>query len=181
MAPSQSKSVASKGKKEKVFHPASRKAEQIARKALRKGKLGNLSSKRSQKHDVQVDIYVLEELHGLIHDVWLTRHDEELEQERAARRKGRSKSVKETKLENMKLVEAEEYRTGLEVLDLTHPTNVQLFRQWNQKELAFVQQLRHIRIFSQQPEETLVSKPGKHQLLMTDDGEKESMQIDAAS
>lgn len=54
MAPSKSaKATASKTKKEKVFHPASRKAEQLARKALRKGKLGDLSSKRSQKHDAR--------------------------------------------------------------------------------------------------------------------------------
>ena len=42
--------VASKVKKEKVFHPASRKAGQLARHALRKGKLGNLLTKRNQKH-----------------------------------------------------------------------------------------------------------------------------------
>lgn len=144
MAPSQSpKSTASKTKKEKLFHPASRKAEQLARKALRKGKLGNLASKRFQKHDtrgeslvsrhpcrvadlqVPVDFYgfffhalpegvlTLDELHSLIRDVWLTRHDGELEQERSARRKGRPKSVKETKLEDMKLIEAEAYRTGM--------------------------------------------------------------------
>ena len=46
MAPS---SIA-KPKKEKVFHPSSRKAGQLARNALRKGKLGNLAAKRTQKH-----------------------------------------------------------------------------------------------------------------------------------
>ena len=46
MAPSKT----AKPKKEKVFHPASRKAGQLARNALRKGKLGNLSTKRNQKH-----------------------------------------------------------------------------------------------------------------------------------
>lgn len=53
MAPSKSgkpAAAAPKAKKEKVFHPESRKAAQIARKALRKGKLGNLASKRGQKH-----------------------------------------------------------------------------------------------------------------------------------
>lgn len=53
------------------------------------------------------------ELHELVADVWLTRHDAELEDERAARRKGRPKSTKECKLEEIKLREAEEYRTGL--------------------------------------------------------------------
>jgi hypothetical protein len=37
-------------KKEKLFHPASRKAGQLARHALCKGKLGNLATKRNQKH-----------------------------------------------------------------------------------------------------------------------------------
>ena len=50
MAPS-SRVKTAKPKKEKVFHPSSRKAGQLARNALRKGKLGNLSTKRSQKHD----------------------------------------------------------------------------------------------------------------------------------
>jgi translation machinery-associated protein 16 len=145
MPPSQTaKSTASKVKKEKLFHPSSRKAGQLARKSLRNGKLGNQSSKRSQKHNAQgkcrrarpacalldlhisVDVYgfffhalpeegvlPLEELHGLIRDVWLARHDEQLEQEKASRRKGRPKSLKESKLEDIKLIEAEEYRTGI--------------------------------------------------------------------
>ena len=57
--------------------------------------------------------FTLPELHELVVDVWLTRHDAELEEERAARRKGRPKSTKECKLEDIKLREAEEYRTGL--------------------------------------------------------------------
>jgi translation machinery-associated protein 16 len=55
----------------------------------------------------------LPELHELVSDVWLTRHDAELEEERSARRKGRPKSTKEEKLEQVKLREAEEYRTGM--------------------------------------------------------------------
>jgi hypothetical protein len=55
----------------------------------------------------------LEELHSLVRDIWLTRHDSDLEAERLARRKGRPKSVKESQLEEIKLRETEEYRTGL--------------------------------------------------------------------
>jgi translation machinery-associated protein 16 len=40
-----------KEKKEKLFHPSSRKAGQLARNALRKGKLGNLASKRTHKQN----------------------------------------------------------------------------------------------------------------------------------
>ena len=62
------------------------------------------------------DAMTLEELHALISDVWLLRHDAEIEEERKARRKGRPKSTKEMKLENIKLQETEEYRTGLGAL-----------------------------------------------------------------
>jgi hypothetical protein len=55
----------------------------------------------------------LSELHDLVANVWLTRHDAELEEERTARRKGRPKSTREQKLEEIKLREAEEYRTGM--------------------------------------------------------------------
>jgi hypothetical protein len=58
-------------------------------------------------------VLTLEELHDIIKEVWLTRHDAELEAEQAARRKGRPKSVKEMKLEEIKLQEAEDYRTGM--------------------------------------------------------------------
>lgn len=104
----------------------------------------------------------LEELHSIISDVWLPRFDFELESERAARIKGRPKSVKEMKLEEVKLREAEDYRTGLEVIDLTHPANVEMFRQWDQKEVAFVQQLRYIRISSSDPKRSVVCRLGKH-------------------
>ena len=55
----------------------------------------------------------LEEIHRIIREIWLTRFDEELEQEKTARRKGRPKSTKEAKLEEVKLNEAEAYRTGM--------------------------------------------------------------------
>ena len=58
-------------------------------------------------------VFTLEELHAVVRDVWLTRHDEALEQERGARRKGRPKSSKETEIEEIKLRETEEYRTGI--------------------------------------------------------------------
>lgn len=59
------------------------------------------------------DAISLENVHGLVTDVWLSRHDADLASEQAQRRKGRPKSAKEMKLEELKLREAEEYRTGL--------------------------------------------------------------------
>lgn len=46
-------------------------------------------------------------------DIWLPRFDQDLEAEKASRRKGRPKSTKEQKLEEQKLRDIEEYRTGI--------------------------------------------------------------------
>jgi translation machinery-associated protein 16 len=62
----------------------------------------------------------------------------------------------------------------LEVIDLTHPKNIELLRLWDQKEAAYVQQLRFIRINSVSPHTVIVSRTGKHPTLMaasTDDME----------
>lgn len=63
----------------------------------------------------------LEGLHDIVTDIWLTRHDAELEAEQAARRKGRSKTANQMKLEEIKLREAEEYRTGMGKISITIP------------------------------------------------------------
>lgn len=55
----------------------------------------------------------LEDLHTIVRNVWLSRFDFELEEEQAARRKGRPKSVKEQKIEDLKVREVELYRTGM--------------------------------------------------------------------
>ncbi|KAF8909370.1 hypothetical protein CPB84DRAFT_1765969 [Gymnopilus junonius] len=185
-------STASKEKKEKIFHPASRKADQLARHAIRKGKLGNLATKRSQKHNSLADLYgfffhaipeegvlSMEDFHHVIRDIWLTRFDNELEAEKSSRRKGRPKSAKEVKLEEMKLREAEIYRTGMEVIDLTHPPTAELFRRWDQKEVAFIQLLRFVRISSTTPDVLVVSRPGKHSTIVesTTVSEGEAMDI----
>ncbi|KAG9309521.1 hypothetical protein JVU11DRAFT_10495 [Chiua virens] len=175
------KPTKSSSKKEKIFHPESRKAAQLSRTHLRKSKLAEATAKRTKRHVGQADVYgffyhalppvgvlTLKELHGVIRDVWLTRHDTELDQERAARRKGRPKSTKEVKLEEIKLREVEAYRTGMEVPDLTHEPTVQLFRQWDQEETAYVQTLRFIRISSSNPETVIISRPGSHHSLRED-------------
>ena len=64
----------------------------------------------------------LDELHFVVRDVWLARFDQEIESEKAARRKGRPKSTKEQKLEEQKLRETELYRTGMgECMRLSSP------------------------------------------------------------
>ncbi|TFY81632.1 hypothetical protein EWM64_g2380 [Hericium alpestre] len=179
MAPSKQGKTGDKGgKKEKVFHPESRKAGQLVRSSLRQTKLRDQASKRWKKHSAHVNLFgfwyhalpeegvlTLEEMHALIRDVWLVRHDSEIEEEKAARRKGRPKSTKEQKLEEIKRREAEEYRAGMDVLDLTHPDNVALFRNWDQIEVAYPQMLRFIRITSEKPDIIISSRPGQHPLL----------------
>ena len=54
----------------------------------------------------------LDKLHLIVRDIWLSRFDKDLEEERAKRRKGRPKSTKEMQIEDLKVREAEEYRTG---------------------------------------------------------------------
>ena len=51
MAPTKKSSKSAK--KEKVFHPESRKAEQLARKQLRKSKLAGHAIKRAKLHSVR--------------------------------------------------------------------------------------------------------------------------------
>jgi translation machinery-associated protein 16 len=54
------------------------------------------------------------------------------------------------------------HQYSAEVIDLTHPPTVELFRRWDQKEAAFVQLLRFIRIFKGDPQLAVLSRPGKH-------------------
>ncbi|KAL1941174.1 hypothetical protein VTO73DRAFT_7386 [Trametes versicolor] len=190
-----SKAKSSGGKKEKVFHPQSRKAGQLVRTQLRKSKLVDLARERHKKQGTQVSIYgfffhalppeggelSLDELHYVVRDVWLTRHDHEIEAERAARRKGRPKSAKEQKLEELQLREKELYRTGMEVIDLTHPRNVELFREWDQKEAGYLQQLRFIRISSAAPDTVILTRIGQHALLKREEQQKKDADAEEAA
>ncbi|EIW79279.1 hypothetical protein CONPUDRAFT_138424 [Coniophora puteana RWD-64-598 SS2] len=172
MAPSKTGKSA---KKEKIFHPDSRKAGQLNRVQIRKNKLADAAAKRNKKQLAQVDVYgffyhavppegcmSLEQLHSVIKDVWLPRHDVELTRERTLRRKGRPKSARESFLEDAKHQEEEEYRTGIEVPDLTHAPTVELFRNWDQKEVAYLNLFRFVRISSTDPTVIVVSRRGTH-------------------
>lgn len=48
------------------------------------------------------------------------------------------------------------------MIDLTDPPNVELFRSWDMKEAAYIQQLRFIRISSDSPNTVIVTRAGKH-------------------
>ncbi|KAF8582782.1 hypothetical protein K439DRAFT_1391365 [Ramaria rubella] len=169
-----------KEKREKIFHPQSRKAEQLERVQLRKAKLAAAATKKSKRESAKVNKFVffyhaippaapavtLAVLHEIVRDIWLKRHDVELEAERSARRKGRPKSAKQMALEEIVLRETEEYRTGLEVPDITHAPTVTVFRRWGQTGVGYIDLLRFIRITSEDPTSAVVSRPGKHESLI---------------
>ncbi|KZT59924.1 hypothetical protein CALCODRAFT_430282 [Calocera cornea HHB12733] len=184
MSPAKAKagksSSSKKGPKEKVFHPESRKAGQLERKLLRKHKLEKAGVAKSHKALEQVDRNVfflhalpeealaltLSEVHDILRDVWLTRFDPLIEAEQAARRKGRPRSTKEDKLLEQKRKETEEYRTGIEIPDLTHEATVALFRRWNADDPGYLPLLRWIRVSSERPEQLVVSKVGTEKALL---------------
>lgn len=53
----------------------------------------------------------------------------------------------------------------IEVPDLTHPTNVELFLRWDQQSIEFIDLLRFIRINSEDLSSVVVTRPGKHESL----------------
>lgn len=65
-----------------------------------------------------------------------------------------------------------------EVPDLTHPENVALYRTWDQREVAFVQSLRFIRISSAKPDTVIVSKSGRHPSLVTRQEDSSAMNVE---
>ncbi|KAJ7115890.1 hypothetical protein C8R44DRAFT_793578 [Mycena epipterygia] len=164
-------------KKEKVFHPDSRKAGQLARNALRKGKLGNLRTKRHKKAHSMLELYAffhsalppapavapesdaltLPQLHTIA-QAWLARHETALAAEQAARRKGRPKSLLEVRIEERRLREQETYRTGMEIPDLTDPTTLARFRKWDVTSIGYAHLLRFVRISSELPDVIVFSR-----------------------
>ncbi|KAJ6591648.1 hypothetical protein DFH09DRAFT_180475 [Mycena vulgaris] len=161
-------------KKEKVFHPDSRKAGQLARNALRKGKLGNLRTKRTKKASSLLQLYAffhaalpaddgedkaltLPQLHTMA-QAWLARGDAELAEEQAARRKGRPKSPREIRLEERRLREQETYRTGMEIPDLTDAATLARFRKWDVASIGYAHLLRFVRISSALPDDIVFSR-----------------------
>ncbi len=84
-----------------------------------------------------------------------------MQAEQAARRKGRPKSAKENQVEEIKLHDAEEYRTGLDLPDLTDEHNVRLFRQWDGVDVSYLRILRFIRICGEFPDVVHLARIGR--------------------
>lgn len=68
-----------------------------------------------------------------------------------------------------------------EVIDLTHPRNVELFREWVQKEAGYLQQQRFIRISSATPETVILTRIGQHALLKRAEQQKKDAEEAAAT
>ncbi|KAF8325874.1 translation machinery-associated protein 16, partial [Cantharellus anzutake] len=160
--------------REKVFHPRSRKAGKLERAALRTSKLATQTSVRSKQQTAKVDragfFYLalppdvpsltLEELHELVSSVWITRHNEAIKAEESRRRKGEPRRPREVALREQQLRDVEEYRTGLELPDLTDESTVALFRQWGGVDTSYLHLLRTIRISSSNTKMVQVVKCG---------------------
>lgn len=63
----------------------------------------------------------------------------------------------------------DQFTSIVEVIDLTYLPNVKLFRAWDQKEFAYIQTLRFIRISSSNPAVSVISNPGQHHTLHIED------------
>ncbi|KAF7370667.1 hypothetical protein MSAN_00699700 [Mycena sanguinolenta] len=83
-------------------------------------------------------------LHAMA-QAWVARNDGALAEEQAARRKGRPKSAKEMRIEELRLREQDIYRTGMEIPDLTDPATLARFRKWDVKSLGYAHLLRPLR------------------------------------
>jgi translation machinery-associated protein 16 len=70
-------------------------------------------------------------VHAFIKESVLPIAQERLAEEQAARRPGRPPSPDEVMLQDLVAREKEEYRTGMEIPDLTNEINVRLLRQWD--------------------------------------------------
>ncbi|KAG8993845.1 hypothetical protein FRB90_000582 [Tulasnella sp. 427] len=163
--------------KEKLFHPQSRKAAQLERAHLRQHKLTNAKSKRGKVQNDRNDRFVffhhalppdvpaltLSEVHEIIKDVWLKRHDVAIAEEAATRRKGEPRSSKEDKLQAAKEAEAEEYRSGLEIPDLTDPMTVELFRRWEDGDPNYLPLLRMIKVSGSDLEKSVIVRKGRRE------------------
>ena len=68
-----------------------------------------------------------------------------------------------------------------EVPDLTHPENVALYRTWDQREVAFTQLLRYIRISSSNLDTAIVSRPGRHPSLIPLPNSSSPMDVEAGA
>ncbi|KAI9273643.1 translation machinery-associated protein 16 [Sporodiniella umbellata] len=126
------------------IHPYSRKAHQLSRVYQRREKMAKKEKQKSVNPigdrwlwfryamDEDKTVITRPEIHDLI-EIYLARNDEELEELENSRNKGHRtpKTPRQDLLEALKLREANEYISGLELPDLTNGKVVKLLREWD--------------------------------------------------
>ncbi|KAJ2957423.1 hypothetical protein NQZ79_g6844 [Umbelopsis isabellina] len=136
------------------MHPSSRKAFQLTRVVMRNDRLEQRARSKETVGNPKIDRYLwfkfalddtlpcatTEELHSLI-QMYLCRHDEELENLQALRKGSRPKTSRQDILEALIKKEKDEYEKGfvadatilcaLELPDLQNPKNVKILRSWD--------------------------------------------------
>ncbi|KAI8978941.1 translation machinery-associated protein 16 [Pilobolus umbonatus] len=131
-------------KNREAIHPYSRKAQQITRVYQRKEKLAKKESQRAHNpigdrwlwfryiFDEDKITATKEEMHELI-ELYLMRHDEEIEELEAERHKGhkKPKSPRQILLETLREQELNEYNSGMELPDMTNGKILKLLRDWD--------------------------------------------------
>lgn len=129
-----------------AMHPKGRKFKQLNRATLREQKINEKKVKHIEKKDFEFmrikflqeainnrdeqETFTLEEIKLFI-EAFLSRNDEELEQLKAERRKGRPPTNRQVALENMTKGEQQEYDSGYLIPDLTDAKTVERLRNWN--------------------------------------------------
>ncbi|KAI9482677.1 MAG: translation machinery-associated protein 16 [Benjaminiella poitrasii] len=126
------------------IHPYSRKAHQISRVYQRREKLAQQEKKKQSNPKGERWLWFKEafgeeksvatkpELQQLI-EIYLQRHDEEIEQLEQERNRGhrKPKSSRQELLESIKESEKNEYASGMELPDMTNGKVLKLLREWN--------------------------------------------------
>lgn len=127
-----------------TVHPKGRKIKQLTRATLREGKIAKKKAAHLERkeHELQRTLffqeaisgekesYSLEEMKELI-ETFLSRDDEELEQLRGERRKGRAPTNRHALLENKKKHEEAEYDSGYYIPNINDEDTVKHLRAWN--------------------------------------------------
>ncbi len=70
-------------------------------------------------------------LHAFVQEDFLPITSERLAEAKAERRPGRPPSKEELLLQELEIKEQQEYKTGIELPDLTDPINVRILRDWD--------------------------------------------------
>ncbi|CCH41029.1 hypothetical protein BN7_566 [Wickerhamomyces ciferrii] len=129
-----------------AMHPKGRKFKQLSRATLRESKINEKKLHHVQNKEYQnqrtvffqeaisnreeKDVFGLEDMKLFI-EAFLSRDDEEIEQLKSERRKGRPATTRQVLLENKKKEEEQEYKTGYLIPDISDEKTVVFLRNWN--------------------------------------------------